>query len=433
MRHLIPWLLLGCAVPAAHAAPPLALTHATLIDGSGSPAETDRTVVIRGERIDAVFASGSRPLPKDARVENLRGRYLIPGLIDAHVHLSGAESSMAGYRPLLRTLLRGGVTSIRDMAGDDRLLGYLALRANTDALPSPDIVYAALLSGPSFFAEDPRAQAASVGMPLGTAPWMQAIRDTTDIPLAVAEARGTGATGVKLYANLSAALVRRVATEAHRQGLEVWTHATVFPARPGDAVAAGADTISHSPYLVWEAAPTVPADYRVRAHGDFRRIAADAAPILALLKEMKARGTILDATVGAFRREAKEHPDQVGAGIVSWSYAVTRLAHRQGVLIDAGSDSAGLPSEAHGPDLGGPPLVHEEMDLLVAHCGFTPIEAIEAATRISAMAMGHGADRGTITAGKFADLVVLTADPSRDIGNTRRIAFVIKHGRIYPE
>ena len=433
MALLLAWLLICGVMAGAHAAAPLVLTHATVIDGSGGPAEPDRTVVIRGARIDAVYASGSRPLPQDARVENLRGRFLIPGLIDAHVHLSGAASGMAGYRPLLRAMLRGGVTSVRDMAGDDRLLGYLALRANTDAFASPDIVYAALLSGPSFFAEDPRAQAASIGMPLGTAPWMQAIRATTDIPLAVAAARGTGATGVKLYANLSPTLVRRVATEAHRQGLKVWTHATIFPARPGDAVAAGADTISHSPYLVWEAAPTVPADYRVRAHGDFRHIAADAAPILALLRAMKARGTILDATVDAFRREAKDHPDEVGAGIVSWSYAVTRLAHRQGVLIDAGSDSAGLPSNAQGPDLRRLPLVHEEMALLVAHCGFTPIEAIEAATRVGAMAMGHGADRGTITAGKFADLVVLAADPSRDIANTRRIALVIKHGRIYPE
>ena len=432
MRHLIPWLLLGCAAPAAHAAPDLVLEHATVIDGSGAPALPDRTVVIRGERIEAVFASGSRPLPRDARVEDLRGRYLIPGLIDAHVHLSGAQSGMTGYRLLLRSLLRGGVTSIRDMAGDDRLLGYLALRADTDAFPSPDIVYAALLSGPSFFKEDARAQAASIGMPLGAAPWMQAISDSTDIPLAVAEARGTGATGVKLYANLTPALLRRVAVEAHRQGLRVWTHATVFPARPSDAVAAGADTISHSPYLVWEAAPTVPADYRARTRGDFRHVAADAAPIRALLEAMKARGTILDATVDAFRREATAHPGKLGAGIVSWSYAVTGLAHRQGVLIDAGSDSAGLPDNARGPDLNGLPLVHEEMALLVERCGFSPIEAIEAATRISAMAMGHGADRGTIATGKFADLVVLAADPSRDIGNTRRIAFVIKHGRIYP-
>ncbi len=431
MKHLVLCVLLGSFGAAANAAAPLALTHATVIDGSGAAAMADRTVVIRGERIESVFASGSRPLPQDARVEDLRGRYLIPGLIDAHVHLTGAESGMAGYRPLLQALLRGGVTSVRDMAGDDRLLGYLALRANTDAFASPDIVYAALMSGPSFFAEDPRAQAASVGMPLGLAPWMQAISGTTDIALAVAAARGTGATGVKLYANLPAALLRQVAAEAHRQGLRVWTHATVFPARPSDAVAAGADTISHSPYLVWEAASPVPADYRVRARGDFRHVAPDAAPIIALLKAMKARGTILDATLVVFRREAQHHPNQVGAGIMPWGYAVTRLAHREGVLIDAGSDSAGLPSDATGPELRALPLVHEEMALLVKHCGFSPIAAIEAATRIGAMAIGHGGDRGTITAGKLADLVVLTADPSRNIGNTRRISFVIKHGRIY--
>ena len=69
------------------------------------------------------------------------------------------------------------------------------------------------------------------------------------------------------------------------------------------------------------------------------------------------------------------------------------------------------------------------MALLVAHCGFTPVEAIHAATQVSAMAVGQDADRGTITPGKRADLVVLAADPLRDIHNTGRIEFVIKDGR----
>jgi imidazolonepropionase-like amidohydrolase len=77
------------------------------------------------------------------------------------------------------------------------------------------------------------------------------------------------------------------------------------------------------------------------------------------------------------------------------------------------------------------PSVHQEMALLVEHAGFTPLEAIEAATRGGAAALGQSAQRGTITPGKLADLVVLDADPSRDIGNTTKIDFVVKHGRIY--
>lgn len=425
--------LCALAMPVFSTEPSLLLTHATIIDGTGSPARPDMSLAIEDGRIAAIYPDGSRAIPKTARVEDLSGRYVIPGLIDAHVHLTGAEPDFAHYRPHLLALLRGGVTAIRDMAGDDRLIAYLAGQANSDALVSPDIYYVALMAGPTFFAEDMRAQQASAGEPLGHAPWMQAITPATDIPLAVAEAKGTGATALKLYANLPADLVAKITAEAHRQGLRVWTHATIFPATPGDAVAAGADTISHSPYLVWAAAPKVPDDYRVRALGDFAHIQPDAPQILALFKAMKQRGTILDATLLPFVDEAQHHSKNVGAGIVPWSYAVTRLAHQQGVLIDVGTDSSGVPADAHGPDLNALPLVHAEMALLVEHCGFTPMEAIQAATAVSAAAMGQAAQRGTITPGKRADMVVLMADPTRDIHNTGKIAFVIKNGRIHKQ
>ncbi|MDE2155636.1 MAG: amidohydrolase family protein [Xanthomonadaceae bacterium] len=433
MKRLALLLLSVLAVPVFATEPTLLLTHVALIDGTGTPAKPGMTIAIDGRRIAAIYPDGSRAAPKGARVEDLSGRFVIPGLIDAHVHLTGAEPDFAHYGPHLRALLLGGVTAVRDMAGDDRLIGYLADEANSDALASPDIYYVALMAGSTFFAEDVRAQQASAGDRLGFAPWMQAIGAATDIPLAVAEAKGTGATALKLYANLPANLVTKITAEAHRQGLRVWTHATIFPASPADAVAAGDDTLSHSPYLVWAAAPKVPDDYRVRAMGDFKHIRPDAPPILALFKAMKQRGTILDATLLPFQQEAEHDPGKVGAGIMPWSYAVTRLAHQRGVLIDVGTDSSGLAADARGPDLNALPLVHAEMALLVEHCGFTPIEAIRAATQVSAAAMGQSAQRGTITAGKRADLVVLSADPTHDIHNTRKIAFVIKNGRIYPQ
>ena len=432
MRALILLLLCLSAASAFAAAPePLLLTHVGLIDGTGAPLQKDMTISIEGDRIADVYPSGSKPLPEGAQVKDLGGRYVIPGLIDAHVHLTEAEPDLAHYRDHLRALLLGGVTGLRDMAGDDRLLQYLAGQANSDAFASPDIFYVALMAGPSFFAEDSRAQDASRGEPLGFAPWMQAITAATDLPLAVAEAKGTGATALKLYANLPASLVAAITAEAHRQGLRVWTHATIFPARPRDAVDAGADTISHSPYLVWEAAPHVPDDYKMRARGDFEHVKPDAPQILDLFADMKKRGTVLDATLLVFEDAAEHYPQGVGAGIMPWSYAVTRLAHQRGVLVDAGTDDSGLPSTDEGPDLGSMPSLHQEMALLVQHCGFTPIEAIQAATQVSAMALGQSAQRGTLTPGKLADLVVLDADPSRDIHNTTRIAFVVKNGRVY--
>jgi imidazolonepropionase-like amidohydrolase len=213
--------------------------------------------------------------------------------------------------------------------------------------------------------------------------------------------------------------------------LRVWTHATVFPAKPSDAVDAGVDTISHSAYLVWEAAPSVPDDYRMRAMGDFGHIEPDAPRILALFDAMEKRGTILDATLLVFKKEAEHHPQRVGAGIMPWSYAVTKLARQRGVLVDAGTDDAGFPYGKDGPELDQPPSVHQEMALLVEHAGFTPLQAIEAATEVGAAALGQSAKRGTVTPGKLADLVVLDADPSHDIHNTKKIDFVVKHGRIY--
>jgi len=421
--------LFALATPAGAA--PLLLTHATVIDGTGSVAQPNTTIVIDDKRIQSIYPTGSQPVPKDARIEDLTGRYVIPGLIDAHVHITDVEPDIAHYQAFLHALLLGGVTGIRDMAGDDRLLGYLARQSNSDAFAAPDIFYVALMAGPSFFAEDKRAQASAPDVPPGTAAWMRAIDANTNLPLAMAEAKGTGATAIKIYANLPANLVQAITAEAHRQGLRVWTHATIFPAKPSDAVAAGADTISHSPYLVWEAAPTVPDDYGVRARGDFAHIAPDAPQIIALFDAMHRRGTILDATLNVFRDEAEHHADKVGVGIMPWSYAVTKLAHQHGVLIDAGTDGTGLPYRGDDPDLNALPVVHAEMALLVEHCGFTPLEAIRAATQIGAMAQGQSATRGTIAQGMRADLVVLTADPTIDIHNTTKIALVVKDGTVY--
>jgi imidazolonepropionase-like amidohydrolase len=431
MKILTPLALFLLAIATPVDASPLLLTHATVIDGTGSAAQPDTTIVIDDKRIQAIYPTDSRPSPKDAHVEDLTGRYVIPGLIDAHVHITDVEPDIAHYQSFLHALVIGGVTGIRDMAGDDRLLGYLARQANSDAFAAPDVFYVALMAGQSFFDEDKRAQGSAPDAPPGSASWMRAIDAKTDLPLAMAEAKGTGATAIKIYANLPANLVQAITAEAHRQGLRVWTHATIFPAKPSDAVAAGVDTISHSPYLVWEAAPQVPDDYGVRARGDFEHIRPDAAQIIAVLDAMHQHGTILDATLNVFRDEAEQQPKKVGVGIMPWSYAVTKLAHEHGVLIDAGTDGAGLPYKGDDLDLNALPEVHTEMALLVEHCGFTPLDAIRAATQIGAMAQGQSATRGTIAQGMRADLVVLTADPTVDIHNTTKIAFVVKNGTVY--
>ncbi len=134
---------------------------------------------------------------------------------------------------------------------------------------SPDIYYAALMAGPSFF-EDPRTQAIAQGATAGEVPWEQAIDDNADLNIAVAKAAGTDATGVKIYANLSGHLVAGITRAAHGLGMRVWAHGMVFPATPQEVVDAGVDTVSHTCYLAYQAMTKRPDSYQRRFPIDFR-------------------------------------------------------------------------------------------------------------------------------------------------------------------
>ena len=167
------------------------LAGVTVFDGTGRPASAKQSVLIEGERIAAIYPVGSRPSPAGAKVYDLTGRYLIPGLIDSHVHVAtdpSGEDSRARTERRLRAALRGGITAVRDMAGDVRALASLQRDALLGEIASPDLYYAALFAGPSFF-DDPRTHDASRGLVPGQVPWMRAVTDTTDLRQAVAEAR----------------------------------------------------------------------------------------------------------------------------------------------------------------------------------------------------------------------------------------------------
>ncbi len=187
------------------AQPPLEIYHGfTLIDGRGGPPIPDAAISVRGNEIITV---GSRrellsgpSAPRDAIVVNLGGGYVIPGLIDAHVHLATSPDRRHAEAELYR-LLFGGVTAVRDMAGDARMLASLARDSRLGEIDAPDVYFSALMAGPSFMT-DSRAIAATAGETPGEVPWMQAITPETDLVTAVARAKGTYATGIKIYANL---------------------------------------------------------------------------------------------------------------------------------------------------------------------------------------------------------------------------------------
>jgi predicted amidohydrolase YtcJ len=200
------------------------------------------TIEVKGERITAVYPDGGRATDGPAEVSNLEGRVVVPGLIDSHIHLGMfGDRSRSARDNELRRMLYGGIVAAREMGGDVRISGEAARRALLGQGESPDILYSATMAGPGFVQTAPRAEMAAQGLPRGSAAWMQAIDANTDVRLAVARAAGTGANGLKLYAQLPAVVVARIVEEAHRQGLEVWAHATIFPDRPMDYVAAGVD------------------------------------------------------------------------------------------------------------------------------------------------------------------------------------------------
>src|SRR5215467_526756 len=380
----------------------LALTDATIIDANHPKPLEHQTIVIKDGIIKEIFADGNRKVPDSSNVIALNGKYLIPGLIDTHVHMATDPTDVdnrASTLNVLNRMLYSGITSVRDMAGDARTLASLSRDAMTGDIISPDIYYSALMAGPVFF-NDPRTVSSTRGLIAGHAPFMKAISDTTDLVRAVAEAKGTGATGIKLYANLSAPLAAKIIAEAKRQGIKVWGHAWLDAAKPSDLVKAGIGSVSHVPLLIYDNFDSIPVSWRGK-HND--KFWDDSAHVhTSLFELMKANNTILDATILTYKIAATNENSR-------WYYQYQigkRLivdAYKAGVKICTGTDDD---QEQ---------FVQYEMELLVNEAGFSNIDALIAATKNGAEAIGIEKTRGTIEAGKTADLLVLNKNPVEKI------------------
>jgi imidazolonepropionase-like amidohydrolase len=426
LRKALALIFCVAAGSATTAAPVTVYRNARLIDGTGAAARPGMDVVVDGERIVAVAPDSGFTVPAGATVIDLSGQTIMPGLIDSHVHLATPPNRRQA-EAVLRRNLYGGVTAVRDMADDDRAVAELARASRQAEIPAPDIYFAALMAGPPFFA-DPRISAAGKGWAAGTAPWLQAIDDKTDIHDAVTLARGTGATAIKVYADLPAHLIDAITAEAHRQHLLVWAHSSVFPTRPAEVIAAGVDAVSHVCYLAYQAEPVMLASYEdhTPVHEDLLKRPDD--PVVAgLYAAMLKRGTIIDATGSLFvQAEAARKADPKRRPLRCTGTATTRLtrqAWHAGVPISTGTDYPG--------DDPLWPSVHQEIFWLVHDVGMPPLEAIRSATLIGARAAGQERDMGSIAPGKLANFLVLAKDPSVDIANIESITLTVKRGRAY--
>jgi imidazolonepropionase-like amidohydrolase len=430
----------------------VALTGVTVIDVTGRPARRNATVLIRGERIVAI---GHRVgIPAGAEIVDLPGKFVIPGLCDAHVHSLPVEEISP---PLY---LVNGITMVREMSGTPVLHGWRDRVERGELLGPRSVIASRIVDGaptigdPSVFVEVATAAQAS-----------QAVR----------QAKRDGADFVKVYSRLSGKAYRAITDEARRQRLP-------FAGHLPDAVslttasAAGQRSIEHL-YATWYDTSTREQELRAKlagltfAQGDYlawlretHRLEWDAvtsyspdkaAAVFATLARNRTR---VVPTLSVYR--VLDRPDDVAltddrlryvplSTVEGWRWALENvitadrtpeetaqrhalLEHRLAFVRDLAE--AGVPVVA-GTDGGDMPFVipgfglHDELALLV-RAGLSSLDALRAATIEPARLLGLDDSLGTVEAGKAADLVVLDADPLADIRNTTRIHTVVTRGRV---
>ena len=391
------------------------LENITIVDVEHNQLLPGQFVLIQGATIGSITSKRPEGLAVDTQTLNLTNHYLVPGLFDMHVHLA-TDPSETDALPIvekkLEILLKNGVTTVRDMAGDVRQLAYLARQASLGEIPSPDIHYSALIGGVSFF-DDPRTKVSSKGYGSGRAPWMRAVTPDSDFDLVVAEARGSGASGIKLYADLTADLAASVLKSANKLGFPVWGHAAVIPAMPQDLVSNNITSMSHAPLLAWATAKDTPTSGKQRYDKVELNVALPA--FQQLLGQMAAKRIYLEPTLKVFE---KRRPAAFANGVI-----VTKAAVEAGVPLLVGTDlSADINRPAYVP-------VIDEILLLHSHVGIPSNDVLMAATIHPARMLGIDHEVGEIKQGFRANLLVLGANPLEDLNNLKKVTVVFKNGK----
>jgi imidazolonepropionase-like amidohydrolase len=390
----------------------IAITHVTVIDTAGGAPRADVTVVVRDGKIESVAPDAA--VPKGAKVVDGRGKFLIPGLWDMHVHLSWTRPSA------LPILVANGVTGVRDLGGDLRELDEWRTKIEAGLIAGPRIVRVGpILNGQKFNQ-------------------YQLVSGTPDETRGVARAlKQIGVDFLKLHRRMPKESYLALADEAKKLGIPLVGHIpmTVTPEEASDA---GQATIEHVETLFEGvfAAKLKEGDDFVAAVKRFRESDADA-----LFAHFAKNKSVVDPTIVAYAvipraddplakyvaasmRKYPEIPqaalDQLKAKVEEYK-RITGQMHRAGITLLAGSDIAA--SRVPGFTL------HDELALLV-ESGLSPLAALQAATLNPAKVIGK-TDLGTIEPGKLADLVLLDANPLDDIRNTRRIAAVVANGKLY--
>jgi imidazolonepropionase-like amidohydrolase len=432
---------------------PLAFTHVTVIDATGSRPALDQTVVIVAGRIADIGKSGHTSLPRGAQVVDATGKFLIPGLWDMHVHLAGVSANPAWSKQIVLPLyVANGVTGVRDMGSDLKTAQQWREEISSGSLAGPRIV----TPGPMLNTRK------------SPQPELSAVQNESEAREAVRSLKSRGADFIKVL-NLARESYLALADEAKKQGIAFAGHVpeTVTAAEASEA---GQKSIEHLSGILLACSSREDeirdARAQARARSDRGALERSAVETLDTYDEKKAAAlfarfarngtwqaptlvwTLADASAdhaspGDARlryipASLKEEwrPEKLRQGLSPEYFALYKRTfskyleivgamNRAGVGILAGSDSLD-PYVFPGFSL------HEELALLVK-AGLTPLQALQAATRNAASYLGMLDALGTVEKGKIADLVLLDANPLADISNTRKISAVVTGGKLIDE
>ncbi len=404
----------------------LVFTGATLIDGTERAPIRNATVVSSGGKIVVAGSGSPIKIAADATRIDVTGKYIIPGLWDMHAHYEQVE-----WGPIY---LAAGVTTVRDVGNELEFITAVRDKINSGQGLGPHMLNAGIVDGDGPFA----LGVTRVNTPEDAANWVKTYHDD-------------GFQQMKIYSSVKPEEVKAICADAHKLGMTVTGHIpegmTIY-----DGVNDGMDQVNHIQYVV---RALYPKDFNPRKMSPEERkkatesLSIDSAAGKEVISFMKQRGTVLDDTTALFELifhpvdepiskfepgvekiapELRAQFDGMGAsperaeemGKMLRLYMDTLAAlHRAGVTLVAGTDQ-GVPGYS----------VYREIELYV-QAGFTPMEALQAATIVPARVMKVEKESGTIEAGKRADFAILDANPLENIHNIRTVRQVVANGILY--